>query len=155
MLLQSDGGVTFSLSAFLSALMGWAGGAVTSLLLFRARLDVHETKFTNLESRIREQRTEDKERLEDQLRELRESFGRQCTTLNTETRALSTKFDTWTTEARHNLEAAARDSRRREEFLIELVAAIAKKQGVRHRLTDVLAQLSDVESDPPPPGKER
>jgi hypothetical protein len=115
------------------------------VLLFRGRLDVHEVRFAEYKERIERERQTDKERLEDQLRDLRTTFGQQCSALGTETRALAEKFDTWTLEARRSLETSARDSRRREEFLIELVAAIAKKAGVRHRLTDVLAQLSDVD----------
>lgn len=139
------GDIGFSLSSFLSALVGWGGGAITTVLLFRSRLDVAETKFIGLETRLREQRNEDKERLEDTLREIRANFDRQCQQLSTETRRVSEHLDAWTREARSTLGEGQHDSRRREEFMLELLVGIAAKEGVRHRITDALAQLAHVE----------
>lgn len=140
-MIAAGGDLAFSLSAFLSALAGWAGGAVTTILLFRARLDVADTKFVNLETRLREQREADERQLEVVLREMRSSFATQCAALGTETRALRDDFGAWTREARGSIQSGMRDSARREEFLLELVLGIAHKQGVRHRLTDALVPL--------------
>lgn len=141
-MLQADpGSVSFSLSAFLSALAGWAGGAVTTVLLFRARMDVAQANFSNLETRLREQREADRTRLELELREMRNAFAQQCTALSNESRALRDEFQAWTSEARGSLGKGMRDSARREEFLLELVLGIAHKNGVRHRLTDALVPL--------------
>lgn len=103
-------------NVFLSALAAYAGGAATTVLVFRARLDVADAKFSAYKEQLAIQRAADIQRADEAAREIR--------------------------AAMRELRQELRDSRRREEFLIELSASIAKKAGVRHRITDAVASLA-------------
>lgn len=142
---SSSGG--FEFGPFGSALGGTVVGALISLAVFRGRLDVYAAKFEALEKRLTEQRQDDKERLEESLRLMRQSFEQQCAGLSRGVDNVTSKFELWTAEARSTLGKGLHDSARREEFLLELVLGIARKQGVRHRFSDALAHASDSEED--------
>lgn len=98
-------------TALLSALGGTAGGAVTTVLIFRARQDVSDTKLARVEK--------DLERLEELIAELR----KEC--------------EQWRRDGSTRVHGSAR----REEFMLELLLGIAAKHGVTHRFSDVLVRL--------------
>lgn len=140
LLLQSAAGA-LELGSFGSGILGTFVGAVIAVALFRGRLDVYATKFADLEKRLEREREDDKRALERTLAELERRFALQCQNMSGETRALREHFEAWTREARAVFGTTAKDSARREEYLLELVLGIAQKQGVRHRFTDVLTNL--------------
>ena len=143
--LQAAAGVPLDVGSFGSGIFGTVVGAAITLAMFRGRLDVYAAKFSALEQRLDRERTADKDSLERTLRELEQRFSMQCSAMGNETRALSDRFEAWTREARAALGTTAKDSARREEYLLELVLGIAHKQGVRHRFTDILTNLQTEE----------
>lgn len=143
MLVQAVGS-SLELGSFGSGVLGTIVGALISLAMFRGRLDVYAARFADLEKRIEKDRVDDKQTLTHTLSELERRFDMQCRTMSSDTKALAEDFKAWTREARSSLGSTAKDSARREEYLLELVLGIAHKQGVRHRFSDVLTNLQNV-----------
>lgn len=139
--LMQAGPPALELGSFGSGILGTVVGAIVTLAMFRGRLDVYATRFSDLERRLDKERAEDKGSLERALHELELRFDLQCKNMSSQTTALSQSFESWTREARASLHSTSKDSARREEYLLELVLGIAQKQGVRHRFTDVLTNL--------------
>lgn len=117
------------LSQIIAGLVGAAIGAGSTIALFRSKLDQHSAALETFSEQRREDRDQDRRENE----RLRQEFRDLCTNQNN---ARERELEFIRREvADFRLQIASSD--RRQRAILEMVGAIARKQGVHHRITDL------------------
>lgn len=116
--------VQIILAAVVSAIVGSFVGALITIAVFRSKLDSNTQAF----EQFVEQRREDRDRDERESERMRQEFHNLCTG-QVAARERDLEFI--------RRQVAALD--RRSLYVLDLVTAIAGKQGIHHRITDALA----------------
>lgn len=114
----------------LAAIVSAAVGSLITIATFRSKLDSHTSALATFVDQRKEDRDTDRRETE----RLRQEFRDLCTTQNA---ARERELEFIRGEVRDfRTQIAASD--RRQKYVMDVVTAIARKQGVHHRITDGL-----------------
>lgn len=117
-------------SQILAAIVAAAVGSVVTISVFRSKLDSHTQALdTFVKQRAEDRRTDEKE-----SERLRQEFRDLCTGQTTLREAELTFIRQQVQDFRKEIAA----SERRQRYVMDIVTALARKQGIHHRITDPL-----------------
>jgi hypothetical protein len=119
------------LAAIISAIVGGFFGSLLTIAKFGSKIDLQAQSLNNFVN----QRIEDRQNEQRENAKLREEFREFCAGQNTQ-RERELEF------IRREFRDFRNIADRRQRYIMDVVTAIAAKEGITHRITDQLANSS-------------